>query len=237
MATAASIFEPSAGNGLLVMGADPKKTHVNEIDHSRRKSLEYQGFKTITHWNASAPFPKTLDRSFDVVVTNPPFAPWEAPLFDKKRIIRDYFNNQQIAVRHMRLEHLMVGLALHTLKDSGKAAMICMGHISFGLDGHIAKYPRFFNWLYRHYRVDDIINLNSFALYNKQGTVKETMLILVSGRKPKPKGAAPRQSEAPYLADMVNSFEEVWQRVSSHIKSPLEVLIQKLKIEQRYDIF
>lgn len=237
MASADSIFEPSAGNGLLIMGADPKKTHVNEIDHSRRKSLEYQGFKTITHWNASAPFPKALERSFDVVVTNPPFAAWEAPLFDKKRILRDYFNNQQIAVRHMRLEHLMVGLALHTLKDSGKAAMICMGHISFGADGHITKYPRFFNWLYRHYRVDDIINLNSFVLYNKQGTVKETMLILISGRKSNPKGAAPRQSEASYLADRVDSFQQLWHRVSSHIKSPLEVLIQKLKIEHKYDIF
>ncbi len=237
MTKAASIFEPSAGNGLLVIGADPQKTHVNEVDHSRRKSLEYQGFKTITHWNAAQPFPKELSHSFDVMVTNPPFSYWEADDFDKKLILRNYFNDHQILRQYMRLEHLMTGLALHTLKDSGKAAIIIMGHVSFETDGHIAKYRRFFNWLYKHYRVDDIININSFKMYHKQGTVKETMLILISGRKPTPKGAAPRQLEAPHLTDMVHSFQELSHRVRAHIKSPLQTLIQKLKIANGYDIF
>ncbi|WP_299243092.1 hypothetical protein [uncultured Aquimarina sp.] len=239
MPKAKAVFEPSAGNGLLVLGADPKKTHVNEIDKNRRSSLKAQGFKTITHLNAAEPFPKELQASFDVMVTNPPFATWDADSFDKKRIVDTYFNKyRRLEKNRLRLEHVMSGLALHTLKDSGKAALIILGHLYFDDRGYIAKARPFFNWLYMHYRVDDVINLNSFKLYNKQGAVAKTMLILISGRKRNPtnKSIAPTRKEAGSLDAIVDSFEELWDRVKSHIKSPLEIVIQKLKIENGYDI-
>ncbi len=239
MSTAESVFEPSAGNGLLVLGADPKKTHVNEIDSNRRHSLEAQGFKTITHHNAAEPFPKEVKESFDVMVTNPPFASWDADSFDKDRIIKKYFNSyRRLENNRLRLEHVMSGLGLYTLKSSGKAALIIMGHLYFDDNGYIAKARPFFNWLYMHYRVDDIINLNSFKLYNKQGAVAKTMLILISGRKRNPSNTsiAPTRKEASNLDMVVNTFEELWSRVKSSIKSPLEIVIQKLKIENGYDI-
>ena len=95
---------------------------------------------------------------------------------------------------------------MHTLKDQGRAAIIIMGHIYFDQDGFIARYRPFFNWLYRHYHVDDIINMNSFKLYNKQGAIERTMLILVGGRKLKPDGVALTRKGAPHLEDMVDSF-------------------------------
>ncbi|WP_271769113.1 Eco57I restriction-modification methylase domain-containing protein [Aquimarina algiphila] len=234
MSDATWVFEPSAGNGLLVLGADPEKTHVNEIDKSRRYSLELQRFNTITHLNAAEPFPEELTHSFDVMVTNPPFASWDDSKFDKERWTQKYFNNQIGVAQHMRLEHFMAGLALHTLKDTGKAAIIIMGHVYFGQDGYIEKYKPFFNWLYRHYRVDDIINMNSYKLYNKQGAVTKTMLILINGRKQTPEGVAPTKSENPEIEQMVNSFPELWERINSHIKAEeytLEVIITQLKIE------
>ncbi len=241
MSSASRIFEPSAGNGLLVLGADPKKTYVNEIDPSRLKSLEFQGFASITSLNATQPFPKEWTKYFDVMVTNPPFTKWEEGDWDKEYIIRQYFHNQIGLAKYIRLEHLMAGLALHTLKDGGRAAIIIMGHIYFDEEGYFARYRPFFNWLYRHYQVDDVINLNSFKLYNKQGAVAKTMLILISGRKPKPSGVAPRQGEAPYQETMVNSFEELWQRVKTHLQfEPPEytvpILIQQLQIELEHDI-
>ncbi len=233
MRDAKSIFEPSAGNGLLVIGANPEKTHVNEIDKSRRHSLEVQGFKTITHLNAALSFPEELKHTFDVVVTNPPFAKWEDSKFDKERYVRKYFNNQRGLVQHMRLEHYMAGLALHTLKDNGKAAIIIMGHVYFDMEGYIAKYRPFFNWLYRHYKVEDIINMNSYKLYNKQGAVAKTMLILINGRKPNPSGVSPRKKDQPSLEDVVERFEDLWDRIRSHlsIHSPIKTLIKQLKIE------
>jgi hypothetical protein len=231
MDTAKSIFEPSAGNGLLLVGADPNKTHVNEIDPTRLASLKFQNFKKITSDNAIQPFPENMTKAYDVVVTNPPFAQWEEAKFDKELIIRKYFNNHVGLAGNIRLEHLMAGLALHTMKDTGKAAIIIMGHVYFGKDGFIAKYRPFFNWLFRHYKVDDVINMNSFKLYNKQGAIERTMLILIGGRNPIPKGVAPQQHQAPYLYDMVNDFPELWYRIKSHIGYNINTIINQLQIE------
>ena len=235
MKGAGRTFEPSAGNGLLVIGANPDHTHVNEIDQSRSKALAFQRFRTITHYNAAVPFPQELHQVFDVVVTNPPFAAWEDSKFDKQRYVQQYFHGQRGLVQHMRLEHYMAGLALHTLKANGRAAIIMMGHVHFGRDGYIEKYRPFFNWLFRHYKVDDIINMNSYKLYNKQGAVTKTMLILIRGRKTKPEGVAPKKEESPLMETMVDSFYELWERVAIHTPggagSRIPLLITQLKLE------
>lgn len=223
------IFEPSAGNGLLLVGANPRITHVNEIDKSRKQSLKYQGFGRITSDNAAQPFPEMMHKVHDVVVTNPPFASWDDSKFDKERIIQKYFNKHRGLANHIRLEHLMAGLALYTMKDDGKAAIIIMGHVYFGDDGLFAKYRPFFNWLYRHYKVDDVINMNSYELYNKQGAVTKTMLILIGGRKSKPYGVAPNKSEQSHLEEMVETFEDLWKRTKSHIKPNINMIIKQLK--------
>ena len=223
------IFEPSAGNGLLLVGANPRITHVNEIDKSRKQSLEHQGFGRITSDNAAQPFPEMMHKVHDVVVTNPPFASWDDSKFDKERIIQKYFNKHRGLANHIRLEHLMAGLALYTMKDDGKAAIIIMGHVYFGDDGLFAKYRPFFNWLYRHYKVDDVINMNSYKLYNKQGAVTKTMLILIGGRKSKPSGVAPNKSEQPHLENMVETFEDLWKQTKSHIKPNMDTIIKQLK--------
>jgi hypothetical protein len=229
MSKGKTVFEPSAGNGLFVLGADPARTHVNEIDKTRAHSLEFQGFKRITSVNAAHPFPEDFG-PYDVVVTNPPFAQWDEEQFEKDFIVSKYFDNHLGLNHHMRLEHVMAGLALSRLKNNGKAAIIIMGHQYYGEDGYFRKFRPFFNWLYRHYHVDDLININSFKLYNKQGAIERTMLILISGRKSKPEGVSPRIEEAPHLADMVNSFEELWHRVRQHIPREIDIIIQQLKI-------
>ena len=229
MDKARSILDPSAGNGLLLAGAEPGKVHANEIDPTRLASLRFQHFQKVTSHNAAHPLPKGMHRSFDVVVTNPPFSRWEEEKFDRECLVRTCFQNHIGLSRHLRLEHLMCGLALQCLKDSGRAAMIIMGHVRFGADGFIDKYRPFFNWLYRHFHVDDVINMNSFKLYNRQGAVERTMLILVSGKKQKAQGVAPDRQEAPELAEIVNSFSELWTRVKSSLCKPLQVLIQQLK--------
>lgn len=230
MDRARTILDPSAGNGLLVMGAPVKKTHVNEIDPSRLGSLACQGFARVTSFNAAREFPTDMVHAYDVVVTNPPFSKWEDDAYQKEYMVGKYFHHHAGLARHMRLEHLMAGLALHALKDNGRAAIIIMGHIYFDKDGLLAKCRPFFNWLYRHYRVEDIINMNSFNMYNKQGTVERTMLILIAGRKLIADGVAPTQKEAPHLEEMVDSFEALWHRIVPRIGG-LKTVICQLKTE------
>ena len=173
------------------------------------------------------PFDTSLQKQFDVMLTNPPFAKWETTKFEKERIAKKYFNSHY-NIRHIRLEHLMTGLALTTLKDSGRAGIIIMGHVYFESNGLFGKYRPFFNWLYRHYFVDDIINLNSFKLYNKQGAVAKTMLILIGGRKPKPYGVAPNRSQAPHLESIIEDFQSLYQRVLKHTLYQIDTLISQL---------
>ncbi|GEM_PF-3296562 len=232
MRNAEAVFEPSAGNGLLLVGAKPHKTIVNEIDTSRLASLRFQRFSELHAMNASEPFPKKWKHHFDVMVTNPPFARWEEDRFDKNRIVGKYFNKHYELASFMRLEHLMAGLGLDTLKDSGKSGIIIMGHFGYGKDGHINRYAPFYKWLYRHYIVDDVINLNGFTLYNKQGAVASMMLILVGGRKQIPTTIFPTKQTHPQLEAIVESYEALWLRVKSHI-DPLKKLVEQLKIANR----
>jgi predicted RNA methylase len=67
-----SVFEPSAGNGLLTIAADPSQCTVNEIDTIRRRNLETQGYNLVMNQDATRPF-KGLEKKFDAVLTNPPF--------------------------------------------------------------------------------------------------------------------------------------------------------------------
>ena len=135
----------------------------------------------------------------------------------------------------MRLEHYMAGLALHTLKDTGRAAIIIMGHLHYDKQGYIAKYAPFFKWLARHYIIDDIINLNGFKIYAKQGAVARTMLILIGGRKTTPSPTFPTKKTHPNYDTVIDSFEALWKRIKSHI-NPIEKIIQQLKIANTHDI-
>lgn len=232
MSSAKAVFEPSAGNGLLLVGAKPHKTITNEIDTSRLASLKFQRFSEVHALNASEPFSQKWKHHFDVMVTNPPFARWEADRSHKNRIVSTYFNNHYELASYMRLEHLMAGLALDTLKDTGKSGIIIMGHFSYGNDGHINRYAPFFKWLYRHYIVDDVINLNGFTLYNKQGAVARMMLILVGGRKQTPSAVFPTKQTRPELESIIDSYPDLWLRIKPHIH-PLKKLVEQLKIANR----
>ena len=65
-------LEPSAGNGLLTIGLNPSRTHVNELDSVRFSILRRQGFWALTRHDASMPMPDVW-QNYDGVISNPPF--------------------------------------------------------------------------------------------------------------------------------------------------------------------
>jgi len=105
-----SVFEPSAGNGLLTIAANPSRVIVNEIDELRRSNLADQGYRQVLNQDATNPF-KGFEMKFDAVITNPPFG-----LLDKEVKYETF----SIEV----LDHLMALRALDCMKDNGKAAII-----------------------------------------------------------------------------------------------------------------
>ena len=192
-------FEPSAGNGLLTIALPIKNTIVNEIDDIRLQNLRTQDFEHITSQDATIPFTDYY-KKFDGVITNPPFGTLlDAVIYDGYKI--------------KTLDHLMALRALDTMKDNGKAAIIIGGHTNWDDKGRIqaGKNRLFFNYLYSHYNIDDVILIDGHKLYSRQGTAFDVRLILIDGRKEKTEGFAPLKN--PEAATVINNFEDLWFRV------------------------
>jgi predicted RNA methylase len=219
-----SVFEPSAGNGLLTIAANPSRVVVNELDDLRRSNLIEQGYKQVLNQDATEPF-RGFEKKFDAVLTNPPFGLLER---DVK------YETFTIEV----LDHLMALRALDCMKDNGKAAIIIGGHTRYDKKNRVQKGKNrfFFNYLFSRYNVVDIIPIDGHKLYSRQGTSFDVRLILVDGRKSKPSGAAPVRDDE--RDKVVDSFEELYERVMSVVEprkensmTPLELQAQALALE------
>jgi hypothetical protein len=161
-------FEPSAGNGMLTIIANPKNFTVNEIDKDRLWSLKKQGFKQILNQDGKEPF--DLGK-FDAIITNPPFGNNVKPAIAN-------------GVKLEKLEHVMVANCLKHLKDNGKSAIIVGGHLEYkekGIKGLQDWF--FFIYLASSFNVVDIINIDSHKLYYKMGTTFPLKVILIDGVK------------------------------------------------------
>jgi hypothetical protein len=192
-------FEPSAGNGLLTIALLPRNVFVNEIDEIRRGNLERQNFRAVLEQDATLPF-INFYKKFDGVITNPPFGTLDEPV-----------NYDDFKIK--TLDHLMALRSLDSMKDSGKAAIIIGGHTDWDDKGRIqaGKNRIFFNYLYSHYNVEDVILIDGHKLYSRQGTAFDVRLILINGRKLKTEGFAPlKNSQSDYV---IEDFEDLWKRV------------------------
>ncbi|HMV89118.1 MAG TPA: strawberry notch family protein [Cyclobacteriaceae bacterium] len=212
-----SVFEPSAGNGLLTIIANPSRVVVNEIDNLRRSNLQDQGYKRVLSQDATQPF-KGFEKQFDAILTNPPFGLLQ---HDVK------YETFRIEV----LDHLMALRALDCMKDNGKAAIIIGGHTRYDKKGRLQKGKNrfFFNYLFSRYNVVDIIPIDGHKLYSRQGTSFDTRLILINGRKSKPHGAAPLKNEE--RDKVVNSFDELFERVMRVTTPRKEINMTKIELE------
>jgi len=199
---AQSGLEPSAGNGMLTIGLPKDIMHVNDIDEMRLSNLAKQGFKEVTSQDGTLPFG---DKKYDVIVTNPPFGSTEPKVYDLYSI--------------SGLEHQMAINALDAMKDDGRAAIIIGGNTEYTNTGVIKGKDRsFLNYLYSHYNVVDVINMDGKSLYSRQGTGFPVRMILINGRKEfEPNTFAPVQSKA--RAEQIKTYDELYKRVNDDILS------------------
>lgn len=212
-----SVFEPSAGNGLLTIAAHPANVIVNEVDTLRRSNLDEQGYKQVLKQDASLPF-RGFEKKFDTVLTNPPFG-----------ILEQKVKYETYGIK--ALDHLMALRALDTMKDNGKAAIVIGGHNRYDSKGRFQKggFRFFFNYLYSRYHVADLLNISGRKLFSRQGTSFNIRLILIAGRKAKPAGAAPIANAA--RDKVVDSFEELYERVMGVTENRNDNDMRRLEIE------
>ena len=198
------VLEPTAGNGMLVFAVPAGQVHANELDETRLANLREQGFARVTQQDATEPFDG--GKQYDVVISNPPFGKREAAEYDGKMI--------------GGLDPQITLNALASMKDDGRAAIIIGGNMEYAANGGIKNMKPFFTYLYDHYNVKGVVDMDG-KLYAKQGTTFPTRMILIDGRRSEEERAQsavypPVKSKAVRKAE---SFEDLYDIIDEITKS------------------
>lgn len=197
-----SMLEPSAGNGALTTTFDKGIVIANDIDERRLVNLRSQGFACVLEQNGLLPF--RLGHKVDAVATNPPFGTVEQRVYDG-------------IFKISGLEHQMAINALDEMADDGRAAIVIGGNSEYRENGALnMKDMGFFSYLYSHYNVADVINLDG-AMYGRNGTKYPVRMILIDGRKTGEfvRAYPPVKSKA--RAEQVKTFDELYNRIQDDI--------------------
>lgn len=198
------VLEPTAGNGMLVFAVPANQVHVNELDETRLDNLREQGFAQVTQQDATEPFEG--GQQYDVIIANPPFGKSDEVEYDGKMI--------------PGLDPQITLNALASMKDNGKAAIIIGGNMEYGNNGGLKSMKPFFTYLYDHYNVKGVVDMDG-KLYSKQGTTFPTRMILIAGRRSNEERAQtavypPIESKAIRKAD---SFDDLYDIIDEVINS------------------
>jgi len=223
-----TVYEPAAGNGALLLTADPGKATVNELNPDRAAGLRSQGF-TVTEQDASSFLPQI--EPVDCIITNPPFG----SLKDAQGQTMMF---QQGLLTTSQLDHAIALLALDLLKPKSKAVLILggkMGDNQSRAERYNTQLTRgFYHWLYKGagYKVNDHFSIAG-NLYRKQGTSFPIDIILLEG-----KGSGETQIKLPAVRSprIYESYETlkevlvnvIQQQQSVEPSRPLGITLQQL---------
>lgn len=175
-----TVYEPTAGNGALVMAADPAKVAANELNAERAATLAntLPGAQVSSN-DASEWLPPG---KFDAVIANPPFG----TVRDDSGATRRF----QVDARYEtgEIDHAIAIKALDAMKDDGKAVLI-VGSVAKTAksedarsDAYNSKAKReFYLTLYGAYNVTDHFTVSG-DLYAKQGAGWPVDVIVIRGR-------------------------------------------------------
>lgn len=157
------VYEPTAGNGMLLIGTDIKNAFANELDPDRAKILRDQGFKVTTEDATTKTPPKV-----QVVLANPPFG----KVKDENRKTIE-FNVD--GFRTTEVDHAIALQAMKGMEPDGYTVLIlaAKGHnVKTDLDRRKAysqgKDRPFYDALYQGYDVTQHFTVDG-SLYSRQG--------------------------------------------------------------------
>ncbi|MEM1278523.1 MAG: strawberry notch C-terminal domain-containing protein [Cyanobacteria bacterium P01_H01_bin.152] len=172
-----TVYEPTAGNGALLLLADPSNAIVNEIHGPRAEELRSQGFEVTQH-DATQYVP---ERSYDVLIANPPFGTVQVDG------VGPSFRWQHGRLDTNQIDHAVALKALENLKPDGRAVLILGGKL--GDEAQRRQSYRgqasrsFFKYLYQDsgWKVEDHFSIKG-DLYRRQGAGFPIDVVLIKGR-------------------------------------------------------
>ena len=206
-----TVFEPSAGNGSLLIAANPANVSANELNAERASQLRTQGFMVTEH-DAVTYLP---DRLHDVVIANPPFGRVRGRRFDLPGTSRGT----------SQIDQAISFQALKAMKANGRAVLILGGKpetdIAQRADAYNAlETRRFFYLLYQKYGVEDHFTIAG-DLYRKQGASWPIDLIVIKGA-----GQSRRSLPAVTPPRIYTSFDELRDKLKDNLRGQLNEVTQ-----------
>ena len=192
-----TVYEPTAGNGMLLIAADPKNVTANELNADRIAGLREQGFKPI---QGDALITPVRHDSFDAVIANPPFGSLKDANGKPTKERVDGYKIGQI-------DHMIAARALDAMKDDGKATLI-LGANMHATGGQSTDDRIFLNWLYSRYNVVGHFEVDG-RLYGRQGAAWPVRVITIDGRQQSAKIAP-----APGTIERVATWDSVYDQLS-----------------------
>ncbi len=170
-----TVYEPTAGNGALLIAANPEKTTVNELDTKRANNLREAGFSP--HVEDATQFKP--EGKFDVVIANPPFG--RVKNEEKQTLSWDVGR-----YKTKEIDHAIALKSLESLKDDGTAVLIIAGTKETDpqeISNHynLGQSAPFFKTLYDNYNVTEHFSVDG-GLYHRQGAGYPIDIIKIEGR-------------------------------------------------------
>ena len=172
-----TVYEPTAGNGALLIGANPANVIANELNNDRLAELKQRSYRQLTQHDATTYRPS---EQVDVVITNPPFG-----------VVQEVGKVKRFEIpgnsrRTRQIDQAIAFRALECLKDDGRAVLILGGKLGSDEDLRSDRYNSiesrgFFYALYQQYNVTQHLSIWG-DLYRKQGAGFPIDLILIAGR-------------------------------------------------------
>ena len=177
------VYEPTAGNGMLLIGASPDNVVANELNKGRQAMLErvLDNSDEVYSANAAVEYPSAFGvayRSAEAVIANPPFG--TAKYSDGQT--RSF---EIEGIKTSELDHVIALRALTGLAEDGKAVLILGSVNAKSEDGRREGYRgkakrEFYFELYTKYNVVDHFTVGA-DMYAKQGTKYPVDVIVIDG--------------------------------------------------------
>lgn len=207
-----TVFEPTAGNGALLIKATPVNATVNELNSERASDLRQQGY-TVTERDASTYLPQKLH---DVVIMNPPFGSVPDGAGGTKRFNTGRYSTTQI-------DHAIALNALKAMKPEGRAVLILGGKLGDDEATRSNRYNTqqsraFYFTLYSQYNVASHFSILG-DLYRKQGAGFPIDLIVIEGQ-----GKSERSLPAAQVPRIYKSYQELKELLNGIVFEPTQRL-------------
>jgi hypothetical protein len=190
-----TVLDPTGGNGMLVVAANPQNVTTIELDPHRAENMRLMQIGTVIDGDAFERIKDLRDQEVDVVLANPPFGALPTAVKIPS------WNGEEVKITMK--DQAIAAQSLRAMANDGRAVLLLGAHPNTTLT---TPDRVFLNWLYSNYNVTDHYEIAG-NLYRKQGASFPLRVLVIAGRN-QTDNVYPED----FKVDRITTFDELWSR-------------------------